>query len=173
VDLGWFVPDSIAEAKRQDSSFRQWGTSRFLYHRPSCWDRLESRMGVAAVDSPVLFMHERTAAGGKPRLVTVEMRGWYSDYRHADAAYYVLELGNGFTAPRLLNTGRVKFDDDTNSFLRYQFLFNDTAYYAGQPVADSTSSFTIRVGSRREGAKGILDGELLADDTVVIRVRRP
>jgi hypothetical protein len=121
-------------------------------------------------EDALVFLHERSAKGGTPRLVAI-------DYVHADAfdeantkkerIFFsnVWDVANGSKLPQRFHM----FSNAGVPLLAKLHKGQKLRLYAGQPDDDDPSHFTIRY--EVEHQSGMIDGWLQADDTVKLQVR--
>jgi hypothetical protein len=118
------------------------------------WQALSRRLGLIAENGAV-FCHRVTSPAGHQRLVVVARVG-------KTASGYVIDPGSPSVPPRVVGRGL-----GTN-YLLLRRGAPSVRLFAGQPDARDRSHFSIRYADGRRD--GIIDGWLLDDDRVRIRV---
>jgi hypothetical protein len=107
----------------------------------------------------VIFLHERRAAGGTPRLVVIERDAGPDCLAFSASVFEPAGVSRPLTA---VPFGMSSDVGDTSTHA-------DTRFFAGQPDPADPSHFTIRYV--RAGATHLIDGYLLADNSIILTQR--
>ncbi len=107
----------------------------------------------------MIFLHERRAAGGTPRLVAVER----------DAGPDCLAFSASVLEPAGIRRPLNAVPSGLSSNVGDTTTHRDTRFFAGQPDPADPSHFTIRYV--RAGATHVIDGYLLADNSITLTQR--
>jgi len=142
-----------------------WTIGDQVYRPVQQWEQF-----VRAIDGPqqrhdfaLLFLHERSAKGGGPRLVAVELKVVTSTVQLWTT---VLDpsrqnRAEGFRAPAIIS----QYDTPIHDLLPKRFGF-----FEGQADVADTSHFTIRTTSDVGNSTAILHGWLLINDAVQFKL---
>ncbi|HET6252290.1 MAG TPA: hypothetical protein VFE47_31680 [Tepidisphaeraceae bacterium] len=140
------------------------GTPAPVGRDPRAWRETKSLLSMPLVgDRALAFLHERHVAGGKSRIVAVEM-----GYRHIAAGYWqlvaaviVIEPGSLGSPLRVIGESITDCDNSFGPEI-------DNRVYAGQIDAADASHFTVSWGNPE--CSFVMDGYLQPDDRVRLQV---
>jgi hypothetical protein len=140
--------------------------TKALIHWPSAWQQYTH--GVQS--SGVAFLHRLTSRSGNVRLVAIEVSPSFSGFNgtsNADTLAFSAQLYE----PASITRDKHVILTKANHFLLNTFIEPGDHFrlLAGQPGPSDASRFTI--GYTFNGAPGVIDGQLLDDDTVTLNPR--
>jgi hypothetical protein len=131
---------------------------------PDQWRRLNGSIGQQIETWGTLFLHERRASGGEPRLVGVDVAGW-----SRGGPVILFARIRTFTPPAPLRLPTQETLDHAS--VRLATSEGPVRLFPGKPDPADRSHFTIdyTVG----GQPGTLDGYLKSDGRVILEPRMP
>jgi hypothetical protein len=148
-----------AAALANDPNFVIAGSCAFR-RSPADWQPFKvTPVWMPPTPQAMVFLHERRAVGGTPRLVAIE-RDAGPDCLAFSAS--VLEPAGISRPAKAVTCGLSSNVGDTTSHF-------DTRFFAGQPDPADPSHFTIRF--ERAGTTHLIDGYLLADNSITLTQR--
>jgi len=109
----------------------------------------------------MIFLHERRAAGGMPRLVAIERDAGPDCLAFSASVFEPM----GIRRPLNLKAVTAGMSSDVGDTTTHP----DTRFFAGQPDPIDPSHFTIRY--ERAGATHLIDGYLLTDNSITLTQR--